>query len=107
MPHLLLQERLDLRRLAAPEGAQVLACLQCLNPDSNTQAQCEGSADYYKPALGAEPASVRRKEEGWQREQESGKDEDSIDNSSGQWALAEKQILGDVVYGCLLLHSGL
>jgi hypothetical protein len=45
--YLLLQETLDLRRLASPEQAKIAARLQRLYPDSESEAKCKGCADDY------------------------------------------------------------
>lgn len=78
----MLQQRLDKRRLASPEGTEVPTRLESLNPDGDTEAESKGSADDDEPALDTEPASVVGEEETWEGEEEGDEDEDGVDDTS-------------------------
>jgi hypothetical protein len=76
--HLLLQESLDILRLASPNQFQIPASLQRLQPDGETQAKGEGGAEDDQPSLGAEPAPVEWEEQCWKGEEEGDEDEDGV-----------------------------
>jgi hypothetical protein len=54
--------------------------------------------------LSTEPASVCGQEQSRQGEQKGDEDEDGIDNTGCQRALAEQQVLSDIPNGWLFLH---
>lgn len=78
----MLQQRLDKRRLASPEGTEVPTRLEGFDPDGDTEAESKGGADDDEPALDAEPASVVGQEEAGEGEEEGDEDEDGVDDTS-------------------------
>jgi hypothetical protein len=83
--YLLLQQTLDLRRLAAPKQAEVVARLQCLDPDGNTQSESKDGTGNNQPTLGAKPASVCGQEQCREGNEEGNEDEYRIYDASWRW----------------------
>ena len=95
----LLQQRLHLRRLVAPDGGEIGASLEGFEPYREADDEGEDGAENYEPAMDSEDDAVRGEEERWEGDEEGEEDEDGV--AYGGCNVHKSQLL------CLALATGL